>query len=66
MGFMEVWGFDPDHVPVMRRSPEQQRPDFTYHNEAEDELAAQISLAGSDQIRELWQIFEVEREHEGK
>lgn len=66
MGFMDVWGCDPDQVPAGRCSSEEQQPDFTYHNEAEDESAAQIPLAGSDQIRELWRIFEFEGQHDGQ
>ena len=63
MGFMDVWGFDPDQLPSVRRSAEEQLLDFTYHNE--DEPAAQIPLAGSDQIRDLWRIFELAPEHGG-
>ena len=66
MGFMDVWGFDPDQVPAVRPSSEEHQPDFAYHNEGEDETAARIPLAGSDQIRELWRILEFEGQHDGQ
>ena len=66
MGFMDVWGFDPDQIPSVRRSAEEQQPDLAYHNEAEDEPAAQIPLAGSDQVRELWRIFEFDAQQDGQ
>ena len=65
MGFMEACGFDPEQVLALRHATEWQ-PDFAYHNEAEDEPAAKIPLAGSDQIRELWRIFELGGQHDGQ
>jgi hypothetical protein len=60
VGFMDVWGFDPEQVPAVRRSAEEWQPNLACHEKSEDEWAAEFPLAESDQIRELWRIFGLE------